>query len=237
MTYPQKAAEEIKKLYPCRIEMHAHTKPVSTCAEFPTEKVLQTFKDDGYDGIAITNHLLMRSEFTTENFAEIYRAETLKALELGDKIGIKVYAGAELRFKNENNNDYLLYGYNPDDLYYICQLLKGTLADFVKSYKTDDMLLVQAHPFRDNMEREFGDYLDGYEVFNMHPNHNSRVALAERLATEQKKIKLMGTDFHHPNHDNLCATRTAFLPKNEQELIKLIKSGDYVFEVGTRIIL
>lgn len=238
MNYPQKAAEEIRKLYPYRLELHAHTSPASHCAELSNEEVLTIFKNDGYHGIGITNHFSCQQDENIEKYSEFYRAELLKVLELGDKIGIKVYAGAELRFISENDNDYLLYGYDPNDIYYICQILRrGTLEDFVKNYKTDDMLLVQAHPFRKGMVCEYDRLLDGYEVFNMHPNHNSRVAVAVQYANELEKIKTMGTDFHHPNHDNLCATRAAFLPENEKELIKLIKSEDVVFEIGDKILI
>ena len=233
MTY-----EELKKAYPYRIELHAHTKPASSCAEIPTEDVLRTFKDDGYSGIAITNHFYQGAKgMAIEQFAEFYKAELFNALELGEKIGIKVYAGAELRFVNQNNNDYLLFGYNPDDLYYILQNLYGTLEDFVRNYKTDEMFLLQAHPFRNGMEQIDADLLDGVEVFNMHPNHNSRVAVAEKYAEKNRKIKTMGTDYHHLNHDNLCATRTPYLPRNEKELIKLLRSEDYIFEIGDKIIL
>ena len=231
-------SEELKKAYPYRIELHAHTKPASSCAEIPTEDVLRTFKDDGYSGIAITNHFYQGAKgMAIEQFAEFYKAELFNALELGEKIGIKVYAGAELRFVNQNNNDYLLFGYNPDDLYYILQNLYGTLEDFVRNYKTDEMFLLQAHPFRNGMEQIDADLLDGVEVFNMHPNHNSRVAVAEKYAEKNGKIKTMGTDYHHLNHDNLCATRTPYLPRNEKELIKLLRSEDYIFEIGDRIIL
>lgn len=233
----RKAAEELKKLYPYRIELHAHTKPASHCAEIPTEQVLQTFKDDGYDGIAITNHFMTSKEMGQKEYAEFYRGELLNALELGEKIGIKVYAGAELRFSSENNNDYLFFGFDPDDLFHICRLLDGTLENFVKEYKTDDMFLLQAHPFRSNMERIHPELLDGYEAFNMHPNHNSRVAVSVRFAQEQGKIMTMGTDFHHPNHDNLCATRAPYLPENTAELVKLLKSEDFIFEIGNRIII
>ena len=230
--------EEIKKAYPYRIELHAHTKPASGCAEIPTEEVLRTFKNDGYDGIAITNHCYLGAKgMNIEQFAGFYRAELLNAIELGEKIGIKVYAGAELRFVNQNDNDYLLFGYDPDDLYYLIQSLYGTLEDFVREYKTDEMFLLQAHPFRKGMELVDTDLLDAVEAFNMHPNHNSRVAVAERYARENGKIMTMGTDFHHENHDNLCATRAPYLPQNEKELIKLLKSEDYIFEIGDKILL
>ena len=56
MSYPTETVEKLKKQYPVRIELHAHTKPASSCGDVPTEEVLRIFKDDGYDGIAITNH-------------------------------------------------------------------------------------------------------------------------------------------------------------------------------------
>lgn len=230
-------SEEIKNIYPCRLELHAHTKPVSSCAEIPTEQVLKTFKDDEYDGIAITNHFITPDKMSLDEYAEFYKSELYNAIELGEKIGIKVFVGAELRFKAENNNDYLLYGYNPDDIRYIAELLGGTLEEFVKNYKTDEMFLAQAHPFRDGMVRMDTKLLDGIEAFNMHPNHNSRVAIATKFANENGKIKIMGTDFHHPNHDNLCATRAKTLPENTAELVKLLKSEDFIFEIGDKILI
>lgn len=237
MKQTEKFAEELRKLYPVRLELHAHTSPASTCAQLTTEEVLTTFKNDGYDGIAITNHFYSREGYTMKGQVDLFRSELYSALEMGEKLGIKVYAGAELRFSKVNDNDYLFFGYDPDDLYYIRQLLELDLETFVKNYKTDDMFLIQAHPFRDRMERNNPELLDGVEVFNMHPNHNSRVAVAARFANEQGKVMTMGTDFHHPNHDNLCATRAPYLPENEKELVKLLKSDDFIFEIGNRIVL
>lgn len=233
----KKISEEIKKAYPYRIELHAHSQPVSKCANFPTEEVLKTFRDDGYDGIAITNHFMTHDNKPKEEHAAFYQRELYKAYDLAEKIGIKMYAGAELRFKFVNDNDYLLFGYNPDDIFYICQLLETDLETFVKSYKTDDMFLLQAHPFRDNMVRADTDLLDGIEGFNLHPNHNSRVAVSVNFANEHNKIITMGTDYHHLNHDNLCATRMSILPANEKELVRVLKSDDFVYEIGDKIII
>lgn len=237
MKQAKEISEELKKLYPIRLELHAHTSPASKCANLTVSEVLNTFKADGYDGIAITNHFFAHTRTDIKEQVDLFRSELYHAMELGEKIGIKVYAGAELCFVNENNNDYLLFGYDPNDLYYIRQLLETDVESFVKNYKTDDMLLIQAHPFRNDMERTHPELMDGYEAFNMHPNHNSRVAVSVRFANEQGKIMTMGTDFHHPNHDNLCATRAMYLPENEKELVKLLKSDNFIFEIGNRIVL
>ncbi len=227
--------KKAKESYPYRIELHAHTSPASGCSEVAPEDETAVFKNAGYDGIAITNHLYIKEN--KQDFLDIYRSDYYKAFEAGKKLGIKVYLGAELRFLNENDNDYLLFGFDISQLEEIYDATDGTLESFVKNVKTDKMFLLQAHPFRDDMQRGYEKYLDGVEVFNMHPNHNSRVALAMKYARENGKIATAGTDYHHPGHDGLCATRAAKLPENEAELVKLLKSGDFIFEISEKIVL
>ncbi len=227
--------EKAKESYPYRIELHAHTSPASRCSQVSPEEEIAVFKNAGYDGIAITNHL-----YTKENkkdFLDIYRGDYHKAYETGEKLGMKVYLGAELRFLNENDNDYLLFGFDISQLEEIYDATDGTRESFVKNVKTDKMFLLQAHPFRDDMKRGYEEYLDGVEAFNMHPNHNSRVALAMKYARENGKIATTGTDYHHPGHEGLCATRAPKLPKNEAELVNLLRSGDFILEVSGKIVL
>lgn len=233
--FKEHAEKQIKEAYPYRLELHAHTSPASGCSQVKPEDVVKIFHDVGYAGIAITNHFYPKPEL--KDFLEIYRSDYLKALETGSKLGMKVYLGAELRFPNQNDNDYLLYGFELSQLEEMYSYMTGTLENFAEKFKTDDMFLLQAHPFRDGMQLGFEKYLDGVEVFNMHPHHNSRIALAERYAKEHGKIATAGTDYHHIGHDNLCTTRAAHLPENEQELVSLLKSGDFVFQVGDRFII
>lgn len=237
MNFKSKVSESLKKAYPFRAELHAHTSPVSPCGDFPPETVLKVFKDSGYDAIAITNHFYRVNDKTPEEYTEWYKKDVYKTMEIADKTGIKLYVGAELRFKNQNDNDYLLYGFDPEQIGTMYDLMQGTLEDFVREFKTDDMLLIQAHPFRKGMELNGIECLDAIEGFNMHPNHNSRVALAVKYGNENGKIITIGTDYHHENHHNLCATRMPYLPENTSELVKLIKSGDFIGEVGDKLIL
>ena len=229
------AEKQIKEAFPYRLELHAHTSPASRCSQVNPEDVITIFHNAGYNGIAITNHFYEKPD--KDEFLKIYRDDFLKASEAGRKLGMKVYLGAELRFVNENDNDYLLYGFELDQLEEMYSHISGTLEDFVRDFKTDRMFLLQAHPFRNDMERGFEKFLDGVEAFNMHPNHNSRVALAMRYADEHGKIATAGTDYHHIGHDNLCATRSAVLPENEAELVSLLKSGDFIYEISGKVVL
>lgn len=237
MNMKTKATELLKEAYPFRVELHAHTSPVSPCADFPPEYVLRTFKDSGYDGIGITNHFYRVDNMTPSEYVERYKNDILKTAELADKIGIKFYAGAELRFKNQNDNDYLLYGFEPEQIEEMYALADGTLENFAKEFKTDEMILIHAHPFRKNMELIGIDCLDAIEGFNFHPNHNSRIALSVKYGIDNGKIITTGTDYHHENHHNLCSTRLPYLPGNAKELVRLLKTENFISEVGNKLIV
>lgn len=232
-------AEKIKEEYPFKVELHAHTSPASGCADFEPKEVVERFKKAGYDGAVITNHFFIDCIDCSgkEEHIDIFKRNFHEAAEAGERLGVKIYLGAELRFENENDNDYLLYGFEEDDLSDIYDTLDGTLEKFVTEYKKDNMFLVQAHPFRNGMVRMNPDLLDGIEGFNLHPNHNGRVSMAVDYAVKNGKILTVGTDYHHANHEGLCATRTAVLPQNSAELVSILKNNAFVIDIGGKIVI
>lgn len=239
MLNPKKIAEELKDIYPCRIELHAHSSPASGCSEVPADELVRVFHEAGYDGIAITNHLISDEEHSVskEHAIEKFKKDLYLAYETGDKLGIKVYTGAELRFYKHSDNDYLFYGFSFDELPDIYDYLNTNLETFVKEYKKDSSLLIQAHPFRNGMIRMDPGLLDAIEAFNVHQNHNGRVAVASRYANEVGRIAVIGSDYHHPKFEGISATRTKILPKDEAELISIIKNEEFIMEIGGRIII
>ena len=71
------------------------------------------------------------------------------------------------------------------------------------------------------------------ECFNLHPRHNSAVGLATQYAYEQNlQIKIAGSDAHRVGDQGMAALRTRVLPKDSFEIAEILKSGDFVFEVG-----
>lgn len=239
MLNPKKIAEELKELYPYRIELHAHSSPASGCSEVPADELVRVFYEAGYDGIAITNHFISDNEHSSSkaDAIEKFKKDLYLAYETGDKLGIKVYAGAELRFYKHSDNDYLFYGFTLDELPDIYDYLNTNLETFVKEYKKESSLLLQAHPFRDGMVRMDPDLLDAIEAFNVHQNHNSRVAVTAKYAAQHGKIMTIGSDYHHPTFEGISATRIKYLPKDESELVSIIKNEDFIMEIGGRIII
>ena len=230
----------LTEAYPYRIELHAHTSPASSCGRATPEEVIRAYHKIGFDGIAIENHFIFQSDCDKASYIDRFLDDFYRADACGKELGIKVYLGAEIRF-TENVNDYLVFGVNRELLELIYDLLPYGLENFRKELKMPDSLLIQAHPRRDNMTEVDLSLLDGVEIFNMHPNHNSRNGLTG-VAVEKAGVNIVtaGSDFHHPNknHEGLAALRAPFLPEDSFALSALLKSRDYLLELaGKRILL
>ena len=219
--------------YCYKTELHLHTSPASPCSEIPPESAVKYYADLGYHSIVVCNHFFpgMFHIDDKQKCIDTYLADYDLAMDAGQKYGVNVIFGCEIRF-TENVNDYLLFGIDRDFLDFAYDNLSIGIVEFSKQFRNDDRLLIQAHPFRNGMTEVDPKYLDGIETFNMHPNHNSRVAIAAKYAKEHNLIPTVGTDFHHPGHQGLSALLTETELKSSQDIVKVLKSRDYLFEIG-----
>ncbi len=234
--YIEKIKQTLAEQYPFRIEMHAHSSPASPCADATAEELIDIYHNAGYHALVLTNHFV--SFLENERTVEEYLQDYFRAEKQAEKYGMKVYLGAELRF-DEYSNDYLLYGVNQD----ILETAKGYFEKGLECYYTEakpkESVLIQAHPFRNNMTLIDARFVDGYETFNMHTGHNPRTADAIcRAKTSGKSVVTIGTDFHHPNRQRPSgALRVRELPKDSFALAQLLKSGDYLFEAEDKTLI
>ncbi len=235
--------KQLLDAYPFRVELHAHCSPASPCGDLPADAVVRVFHDAGYQALALTNHFFPRlsqqilGEMDKEKYLAMYFDNYKAACEEGAKLGMPVWLGAELRWCAQGDSDYLIYGVDEPMLREIFDYLDADAATFVRDCKSEKSFFIQAHPMRTNCVPLDAALLDGVEVFNMHPNHNSRVALTARQYAAAGLRVTMGTDYHHPGHHGLCATRFTSLPQDSFALAALLKSGDYICELGDSIIL
>lgn len=225
--------QEYLSAYRYKIELHAHTSPCSSCSEILPKDMIRLMKEQGCDAVVITNHFYSGAAFMkSEDPVAAYLEDFYAAKEEGNKQGIRVLLGAEFRF-TENANDYLVYGIDEAFLRETVTRFDMGIEAFYKEYHGDSLLILQAHPFRNGMTLVSPECLDGIETMNMHPNHNSRVAVATRYAMEKEyPVITIGTDLHHPGHEGISALRTKVLPETEGRLVELLRSKDYIFEVG-----
>ncbi|MBE6750254.1 MAG: PHP domain-containing protein [Ruminococcaceae bacterium] len=225
----------LKKEYPFKIELHAHTSPVSGCSDVKPRELVEIYKSHGYDAVVITNHLISWSfHHSPTESVDFYLKDYEEAVKYGEEIGIKVLLGVEYRF-DENHNDYLIYGVDRDIVSLLFDCFSMGVEKFRKEIKLPNSVFIQAHPLREVCELCNTDILDGIETLNMHPNQKSQNARTVRIAAQNNvKIKIAGSDFHHKNcdHEALAALRTRYLPKDSFQLAKILKENDYILEIG-----
>ena len=135
-------------------------------------------------------------------------------------------------FDSEVDNDYLIYGICEEDLSEIIKLLDYGIDNFYKEFKNDRNIIIQAHPFRNGMELANPKSIDGIEVFNLHPGHNSRIAFAAQYASAHDFIITCGSDFHHYGHEGISAILTKEPIKDSYHLAQILKSRDYIIDIS-----
>ena len=233
-----KIKEKLLKKYPCSLELHAHSSPVSVCSDFPYDKFADAFIKDGFDGVALTNHLTPKQLDTygsCDKAAEFYLEDYRKIKEYaGDRLSVSL--GAEIKFR-ENDNEYLVYGICEDDIPKLYSYIDKGIDVFYKEFKNDSNVIIQAHPMRPNNEHANPDSLDGIEVYNFHPHHNAQISAVAEYAKKQNKLITGGTDFHHEYQRKLSVLRCKKVPKNSYEVAELIKSGDFIFLLNGGVLI
>ncbi len=227
--------EDLMRMYMYRTELHAHTKPASGCADFSPEEVVKTYSKLEVDTLVITNHLLYHPSLSAKDYAEKYLNDYYNAVEAARDSNMNIVLGAEIRFVN-TVNDYLVYGISPEDIEEIFSYLNTDICHFYKNFKSSKNVIMQAHPFRDNMEKIPLGAIDGIEVFNCHINHNSRIAKAAKYAAEHNLPICGGSDYHHLGHEGTCLMRTKTKLRDSFDVAEAIKSQDIVFDMFGNII-
>lgn len=230
----EKDLQNLLEEYKFKIEMHCHSNPASPCADFSPEEVVHIYSEIGYDAIVLTNHLnfgLMKDGESAKDYVDRYMEDYYRAAEEAERTGLTLIYGIEARF-TENSNDYLVYGVDGQETRNLFPNLATGLSDFRKKNHNDNMIFIQAHPCRHGCLRMEPSLLDGVEVINLHPHHNSMLGFAAKYAKEVGGIIVSGSDFHHPGTAGLGGIYTKTLPGNTFELADILRSGDYLLNLG-----
>ena len=216
-----------------KIETHLHTTYISHCGWLGAQAIMKAYSAAGYDAICVTDHYnrytfdyiemdLSTPGSKTRDFLLGYH----RLKREGEKYGIRVYAGAELRFDG-SPNDYLLYGFHDELLADPERVMSEGLEAFAPKYRADGALLIQAHPFRGKCTPAPAELLDGVEVLNLNPRHDSRNELALAYAKEHNLLMTAGSDCHRPGDEGTTGILAETLPEDSFGFADLIRSGKY----------
>lgn len=212
-----------------KIDTHVHTAEVSICGNISAKELVREYKKAGYSGIIITDHFDQRkffAQFEEKNWEEkinLFLEGYNLAKKEGDKVGLSVYLGMELRTP-ENNNEYLVYGVTPEFLLKYENLQLKPLSEVKKIVDENSLLIIQAHPYREMCIPAPKEFLHGVEVFNGHFWHNSHNDSAEKLHLQNGGIKTSGGDTH--DYCDIGNAGVIFKEKPE-DIVKAFKEGNY----------
>ena len=213
-----------------KIETHLHTTHVSKCGKMTAKEIVDAYKAAGFDALIVTDHY----NRTTYDYLGIDPASKTDRIhhfldgykrvkEEAEKQGLKVFMGAELRF-DECENDYLFYGWDPDILSDPEDVFRMGIARFAPIARSQGCLIVQAHPYRDGCTPAIACYLDGVEVINPNPRHNSRNERALEYAQQFGLLMTSGSDCHRPEDVARGGIITQRMPSDSMEMMRLIRS-------------
>ncbi len=211
-----------------KVDTHVHTKEVSRCGRVDAKTIVNTYKSLGYGGIIITDHFNPYAfkkiageswKEKAEKFLSGYRA----AKSEGEKAGLEVYLGMEIK-TTENDNEFLLYGFDENFIFENENLFLKPIAEIKKIADENNLVLIQAHPFRIMCHAVPSEIVHGVEVFNGHFGHNSSNEMAKKLWEVKGGIATSGSDCH-----DLCAAGNGgiIFPEKPENIADALKKGNY----------
>ncbi len=216
-----------------KIELHAHSAESSRCGSVAAAEVVQKYKEAGYEALVLTDHYYARFFDKVQNLSwkkqlEKYLKGYKTAVKTAQNLNFEVFLGIEIKFEDDPN-EYLVYGLNENFLSDNPNLHHLSLAEFktLTAAQKEEILIFQAHPLRSGMAPAADKFLDGLEVYNGNPRHDSQNEKALRYAEEHNLKMISGSDFHEYEDLARGGIVAAEIPTKMSELISLLKNGDY----------
>ncbi len=203
-----------------KIDLHVHAKERSTCGRDGEEDIIQAAIAYGLDGLAFTDHnrLIARERVEELNFKYA---------------PFRVFGGIEVSIENYGEHILVLGVHDP-----ALESGRWTYADLFTFVRERGGYLALAHPFRfrDTIDFDIERYPpDAIEVHSKNTGVGDEPqirALAERLNMRP----LCNSDAHRGEHVGIYYNRLRRAPRNESELLQMLKAGDYVCHgMGERI--
>lgn len=216
-----------------KIELHAHSSESSRCGSIKASELVKKYKEAGYSALVLTDHYYSQffdeiSDLSWENQLEKYLKGYRRARRAADRIDFKIFLGIEIKFDNDLN-EYLIYGLKEDFLLNNPNLHHLSLEEFkiLIERQEEDILIFQAHPYRSGMAPADTKILDGLEVYNGNPRHNSQNEKAFSYAENHELKMISGSDFHEYEDLALGGIVSEKLPFTTSELCNILKNGNY----------
>lgn len=217
-----------------RYDLHVHTQETSKCGWISAADMVKKYRELGYNGIAITDHLhdtyisSLPCSGSWDACVDAYLAGYRLARESARDLDFDVILGLELRF-DVNDNDYLIYGVDEAFLRNNPYPYRDTICGFYQKFG-GQVLILQAHPYRGGVDLQ-PQCLHGVEVVNCNQRHDSNNEMAFKLAEQHTSyIRISASDAHRPEDIGQAAMLFDRRIKDSFGLKRSLESGAYRME-------
>lgn len=228
-----------------KFEMHFHTVEVSACAQVPAAEAAAAYRRAGYAGVVVTDHYaaynFARFPGDWEQKVDAYLAGFRAAKAAGEPLGLTVLLGLELRLDGteksgepvldalrDSINEYLVYGVTEEQLRQYPALYSLNEKELKALAEKLGWFVAQSHPFRCGMKRCPAAYLDGVEVMNGNPRHDSHNEDAAAYCRANGLIGISGSDFHQWEDLAIGGLDFTGPVTGSPELIARLRAGEFV---------
>jgi histidinol phosphatase-like PHP family hydrolase len=193
-----------------KVDLHVHAKERSACGRSGEEEVIQAAIAFGLDGLAFTDH---------HRLVPLDRLDTLNR----KYAPFRVFGGIEVSVAE--GEDVLVLGVRDP----LLETRRWSYLELFAFVRGQGGFLVLAHPFR---------YRDRIEVdVERHPPDAVEVHSKNTGVCDEAQIRavltrhglrpLYNSDAHLAQHVGLYYNRLARVPRDEGELIEILRAGDY----------
>lgn len=233
-----------------RLETHVHTNVVSPCSRLAPQEIVRGYLRAGYSGIIVTDHLIATLPIfrgvpswreRVHRFFSGYRA--VRGAAAGTRLA--VLPGFELTYPDVRGRDFLVYGIPEETLADMPDVSALDPERFKPLATAAGALVFQAHPFR-NGRPVNPALVDGVEVLNAHPRHDSRNELAAAFAEEHALLTIGGSDAHEVDDIGRSGLLLPELPETVGDLVRWYKdasrdghssqpAGSEILQVGSLV--
>lgn len=187
-----------------KYEMHQHTAGCSRCGRADMYLLIKTLKEQGFAGCVLTEHFYHGNSGIDRNlswneFCKPYIDSYFNAKKIAEEFDFDILFGLEEGVGE--GKEVLLYGVTPEFLTENPELRNADLKLLYETAKKYNIVVIQAHPFREKYNIPNPDelldcnYLDGFEIWNSvntHEQNDKAITHCEKL----KKIPTAGSDAH-----------------------------------------
>lgn len=187
-------------------ELHMHTMETSRCACSLAADMVAAYQAKGFSGVVVSDHLMnvqswARDEKDWNRRVEKQLAGYYAALKAGKRLGIDVFCGWELTYR-DNGEDYVTLGLSPKWLLAHPWCETWEIERYRDEVHAAGGILIRAHPYRQAwyihtpcVERE--GIADAIEVFNGGNSTMAENDKARAYAQAHHMPMTGGSDAHH----------------------------------------